>query len=94
MDFPNTQVKTIPKKSERPTTLHGTKEASQAEVLVSTRQFFAAMDQRNTHIPTGEQRTPTEVYVKDNIGVTEVPTTTIVTTTISTPPFPKCSGYS
>ena len=25
MDFPNTQVKTIPKESERPTTLHGIK---------------------------------------------------------------------
>ena len=89
MDFPNTQVKTIPKESERPTTLHGMKEASQAEVLASTRQFFAAMDQRNTHISAGEQRTPTEVYVRDNIEVMEVPTTTIVTTTISTPTSPN-----
>ena len=89
MDFPNTQVKTIPKESERPTTFCGTKEASQAEVLASTRQFFAAMEQRNTHIPAEEQRTPTEVRVKDNIEVMEVPTTTIITTTISTPTSPN-----
>ena len=41
MDFPNTQVETRLKGSERPTTLCGTKETSQAEVLASTRQFFA-----------------------------------------------------
>ena len=89
MDFPNTQVKTIPKESERPTTLRGTKEACQAEVLASTRQFFAAMDQRNTNIPVGHQRTPTEDHVRNNIEVTEVLTTTIVTTTISTPTPPN-----
>ena len=88
MDFPNTQVKTISKELERPTTLHGTKEASQAEVLASMRQFFAAMDQRNTNIPAGDQRTLTEVCVRDDIEVTEVPTTTIVTTTMSTPTSP------
>ena len=85
MNFPNTQVKTIPKDSERPTTLCGTKQTSKAEVLASTRQFFAAMDQRNTNIPAGDQRTPTEVCVRGNIEVSEVPTTTVVTTTISTP---------
>ena len=63
MDIPSTQVKTIPKGTERPTTLCGTKEASKAEVLASTRQFFAAIDQRNTNIPVGDQRTPTEVHV-------------------------------
>ena len=63
MDFPSTQVKAIPKDSERPTTLHGTKEASQAEVLASTRQFFATMDQRNIHISDGDQRTPIEIHV-------------------------------
>ena len=88
MDFPNTQVKTIPEDSERPTTLHGTKEASKAEVLASTRQLFAAMDPRNTNIPVGDQRTSTEVCVRDNTGATEVPTTTNVTTTISTPTSP------
>ena len=88
MDFPNTQVKTIPKDSERSTTLCSTKEASQAEVLASTKQFFAAMDQRNTNIPAGDQRTPTEVHVRDNTEVTEVPTTMNVTTTMSTPTSP------
>ena len=88
MDFPNIQVKTIPEDSERPTTLCGTKETSQAEVLASTRQFFAAMDQRNTNIPAGDQRTSTEVHVRDNTEVTEVLTTTNVTTTISTPTSP------
>ena len=47
------------------------------------------MDQRNTNIPAGDQRTPTEVRVRDNTEVTEVPTTTIVTTTISTPTSPN-----
>ena len=89
MDFPNTQVKTIPEDSERPTTLHGTKEASKAEVLASTRHFFAAKDQKNTNIPVRDQRTSTEVHVRDNIEVTEVLTTTIVTTTISTPTSPN-----
>ena len=81
MDFPNTQVKTIPKESERPTTLHGTKETSQAEVLASTRQFFANM-------PAGDQRTSTEIHVRDNTEITEVPNTMNVTTTISTPTSP------
>ena len=40
MDFPYTQVKTRIKESKKPTTLHGTKETSQAEVLASTRHFF------------------------------------------------------
>ena len=77
MDFPNTQVKTRLKESERSTTLHSTKETSQAEVLASTRQFFA-------NIPAGDQRTPPEVYVRNNVGILEVPTTTIDTTTTST----------
>ena len=91
MDIPSTQVKTIPKDTERPTTLCGTKEASQAEVLVSTRQFFATIDQRNTNLPAGDLRTPTEVHVRDDVEVSEVPTTTVVTTTISTPTSPKHS---
>ena len=41
MDFPCTQVKARPKEMERLTTLHGTRETSQTEVLPSTRQFFA-----------------------------------------------------
>ena len=94
MDIPSTQVKTIPKDTERPTTLHGTKEASQAEVLASTRQFFATIDQRNTNIPAGDQRTPTEVCVRDNVEVSEVPTTTVVTTIISTPTSPNIVDIS
>ena len=80
MDFPNTQVKTRLKELERPTTLCGTKETSQAEVL-STRQFFA-------NIPAEDQRTPPEDYVRNNVGISEVPTTTNVTTTTSTPTSP------
>ena len=78
MDFPYTQVKTRPKEMKRLTTLRGTKETSQAEVLASTRQFFA-------NIPAEDQRAPSEVYVRDNDNVLEVPTTTIVPTTPSTP---------
>ena len=94
MDIPSTQVKTIPKDTERPTTLSGKKEASQAEVLASTRQFFATIDQRNTNIPAGDQRTPTEVRVRDNVEVLEVPTTTVVTTTVSTPTSPNIVDIS
>ena len=78
MDFPNTQVKTRLKESERPTTLCGTKETSQAEVLASTRKFFV-------NIPDGDQRIRPDVYVRNNVTVMEVPTMTIVTTTTSTP---------
>ena len=81
MDFPNTKVKTRLKESKRPMTLRGTKETSQAEVLASTRQFFA-------NIPAGAQRAPLEVYARDNENVLEVPTTTIVTTTTFTPTSP------
>ena len=41
MDFPYTQVKTRLKESKKPTTLCGTKETSQAEVLASTSLFFS-----------------------------------------------------
>ena len=89
MDLPNTQVKTTLKDSERSTPLCGTKETSKAEVLASTRQFFITMDQRNSNIRAEDQRTPTEVHVRGNIEVSEVPTTTIVTTTTSTPTSPN-----
>ena len=81
MDFPYTQVKTRLKESKKPTTLCGTKVTNQAEVLASTRQFFA-------NIPADDQRTPSGVYVRDNDNVLGVPTTTIVTTTTSTPTSP------
>ena len=89
MDFPCTQVKTRPKETRGPTTLHGTKETSQAEVLASTKQFFA-------NIPSEDLRMQSEVYVRDNNNVLRVPndndnvlrvpTMTIVTTSTSTSP--------
>ena len=47
MDFPCTQVKTRPKEMKRLTTLCGTREMSQAEVLASTKQFFANIPVEN-----------------------------------------------
>ena len=44
MDFPTTQVETTSREVTVPKTFLGTKEASRAEVLASTRQFFAAID--------------------------------------------------
>ena len=41
------------------------------------------------NIPAADQETPIEVHVRDNIEVSEVPTTTIVTTTTSTPTSPN-----
>ena len=82
MAFPNTQVKTRSKKMEEPIVLHGTKEMSQAEVLASTRQFFACVSDEN-------QRVSTNVIHRDDVNVSEMPATTIVTTTtVSTPTSP------
>ena len=53
------------------------KKQAKQKVLVSTRQFFA-------NIPVGDQRTSTEIYVRDNTEIMEVPTTTNVITTVST----------
>ena len=90
MEFPTTQVKTIPKHSISgvPKSLQGTKEASRAEVLASTRQFFAAVDQRNRNVPA--ENLMIEARERENIEVPNVPTTTVVTTTTSltTPPIP------
>ena len=90
MEFPNTQVKTIPKDSEIPKSLQGTIKASRAEVLVSTRQFFAAIDQRNMNVPTGNQITSVEANERGNLEVPDVLATTIITTTTltTTPPEP------
>ena len=90
MEFPNTSVKTTPKEpiSGVPKSLQGTKEASRAEALASTRQFFAAIDQRNMNVPAGNQVTPVEIHERDNKEVPDVPTTTVVTTTsMTTPPI-------
>ena len=55
MEIPNTHVKTVHKSPTQgvPKTIQGTKEASRAEALASTQQFFAAVDRRNVSIPTG-----------------------------------------
>ena len=85
MEFPNTQVKTLSKEPILGVskTIQGTKEASKAEVLASTRQLFAAIDQRNMNTPARDQITPVEVHERDNPEVLEIPTTTVVTTTTS-----------
>ena len=89
MEFPNTRVKTIPEDSDIPKSLQGTKEASRAEVLVSTQQFFAAIDQRNMNVSIGNQVTSVEIHERENIEVPDVLATTVVTTTsITTPPEP------
>ena len=84
MEFPNTNVKTIPKDSIPgvPKPLQGTKETSRAEVLASTQQFFAAIDQRNMNVPTGNQIASVEVHERDEAQ--DVLATTVVTTTTST----------
>ena len=86
MEIPNTCAKTI---HESPTcevskSLQETKEASRAEALASTQQFFAAVDRRNVNVPAGNQLTSTEVHERDNIEVLDVPTTTVATTAAST----------
>ena len=89
MEFPNTQVETIPKESTVPKSLQGTKEASRAEVLASTRQFFAAIDQRNMNVPMENQVASVEICDRGELEVSEVPTTAVVTTTAATtPPIP------
>ena len=89
MEFPNIQVETTPKESTVPKSLPGTKEASRAEVLASTRQFFATIDQRNINVPMENQTTSVKVRDRGELDLTEVPTTTVVTTTTSTtPPIP------
>ena len=67
-----------------PKSIQGTKEASRAEALASTRQFFAAVDRRNVSVPTGNQLTSIEVHERDNVEVLDVSTTTVATTTTST----------
>ena len=86
MEIPNTHVKTIPKVPIPgvPKSIQGTKEASRVEMLVSTQQFFAAIDRRDVIIPTGNQLTSTEVHENDVNEVLDVLTTTVVTTTTST----------
>ena len=86
MEIPNTCVKTVHKSltSEVPKSLQGTKEASRAEALTSTWQFFAAVDRRNVNVPARNQLTSIEVHERDNIEVPDVLTTTVATTAAST----------
>ena len=86
MEIPNTRAKTIHKSPTPgvPKSIQGTKEASRAEVLVSTQQFIAAVDRRNVSVPAGNQLTSIEVHERDNMEVPDVPTITVATTTAST----------
>ena len=86
MEIPNTRAKTIHKSptSEVPKSLQGTKEASRAEALASTQQFFAAVDRRNVNVPAGNQLTSIEVHERDNIEVPDAPTTTVAMAAAST----------
>ena len=82
-------METTLKESTVPKSLPGTKEASRAEVLVSTRQFFATIDHRNINVPTVDQTTVAEVHIRDQVELAEVPTTGIIPTTMTsvTPPI-------
>ena len=86
MEIPNTCAKTIHKgpTSGVPKSIQGTKEASRAEALASTQQFFAAVARRNVNVPTGNQLTSIEVHERDNIEVPDVLATTVATTAAST----------
>ena len=86
MEIPDTRTKAIHESptSGVPKSIQGTKEASRVEALVSTWQFFAAVDRRNVNVPVGNQLTSIEVHERDNIEVPDVPTTTVATTAAST----------
>ena len=68
MDFPNTQVKTIPKESDRP-----------AIVLASTRQFFANIPAEDQSTPT-EVHSRDNIVVPEVSTTTVVTTTTPIPT--------------
>ena len=55
MGIPDMCVKTKPESTTRevPRIIQRAKEASREEAIASTQQFFAAVDRRNTNIPTG-----------------------------------------
>ena len=86
MEIPNTHAKTIHKGPTLgiPISLQGTKEASRAEALASTQQFFAAVDRRNVNVPARNQLTSIGVHERGSIEVPDIPTTTVATTTAST----------
>ena len=76
-------METTPKESTVPKSLPGTKEASRAEVLASTRHFFATIDHRNINVPAVNQTTVAEVHARDQSKLAEVPTTNMVPTTMA-----------
>ena len=78
----NKYIKVLLRK--QPRIIQGTKEASRVEVLVSTQQFFAAVDRRNVSTPAGSQLATIEVCERDVVEIPDIPTTTIATTTTTT----------
>ena len=74
MEIPDTHMKTT---KETPRIIQRTKEVSREEVIISTRQFFAAVDRRNMNITTGA---PTDIiadiHEREAIEVPDVSTTT------------------
>ena len=87
MEIPDTCVKTVPESSmrEAPRIIQRTKETSREEAIASTQQFFAAADRRNASVTTGDPIASDEICERDVIGVPDVPTTMITTTTTITP---------
>ena len=85
MGTSDTCVKTKPGSTirEAPKIIQRAKEASREEAIASTRQFFAAVDRRNTNIstrsPTG---IPAEVYERDVTEVPNVSTSSVATTPV------------
>ena len=83
LEIPDTCVKTVPESTmrEAPRIIQRTKEANREEVIASTQQFFATVDQRNTDISTGSPMVVSaEVHERDVIETPNVPTSTTVTT--------------
>ena len=83
MEIPNTQVETIPGEVTVPKTTQGTKETSRAEVLASTQQFFAAIDQRDLNVPSNNQLATVSDQNRDVMEGREVPTTTVPITSVT-----------
>ena len=85
MDIPDTCVKTKPETTTReaPRVIQRMKEVSREGAIASTRQFFAAVDRRNTNISTGSPTgISTEVRERDVTEVPNAPTSTAVTTPV------------
>ena len=74
----------MPREATVPKSFQGTKEASRAEVLASTQQFFAAIDQRNMNVPTENQTAQISVQNRDDLEMLDVPITTVAVTNVTT----------